>query len=146
MNIPVRVLGLLHKTERDEFSIDNKHSKHISSRGARSKLILPEARPLYFFETFRFLDNSRQVHCLLEDATLLIFNKETKMLITFIISDEKLLDTYLGMTENIGEIQHEILYKCARLNVKTKANQISDTLENFNLDDYLERKRKCLNK
>lgn len=144
MNIPTRVLGLLHSSEREDFSVKNKHSKHIKSRSGRGKLVLPEARPLYFFETFRIIDSTRQVHCLLEDATLLIFNKENKMLITFIIADEGLLDIYLGMTDDIGPGEHEVLYKCARLNMKTKATKIKDDLGDFDLDNYLESKRKYL--
>ena len=144
MNLVTRVLGLVHRSEVKDFSIDNMHSKHIDKRKGRYNLILEDAKPLYYFETFRVTDYSRQVHCLLEDATLLIFNKETKMLITIIIPDEDLLNLYLNSTDGIGKNTELSLYKCAKLNVKSGATKIDNNLENFDLKDYKERKRKYI--
>lgn len=144
MNLVTRVLGLVHKSEIKDFSIDNAHSKHIDKRKGRYNLILEDAKPLYYFETFRVTDYSRQVHCLLEDATLLIFNKETKMLITVIIPDEDLLDVYLEASDGVGENVQSNLYKCAKLNVKSGATKIDNNLDNFDLEDFKGRKRKYL--
>lgn len=144
MNFVTRVLGLVHKSETKDFSIDNAHSKHIDKRKGRYNLILEDAKPLYFFETFRITDCSRQVHCLLEDATLLVFNKETKVLITIIIPDEDLLDLYLESADEIETNTESSLYKCAKLNVKSGATKVDNNLENFDLKDYKERKRKYI--
>lgn len=144
MNFVTRVLGLVHKSEIKDFSIDNAHSKHIDKRKGRYSLILEDAKPLYFFETFRITDCSRQVHCLLEDATLLVFNKETKVLITIIIPDEDLLDLYLESADGIGNNTQSNLYKCAKLNVKSGATEIDNNIDNFDLEDFKNRKRKYL--
>lgn len=142
------ILGLLDNESEKYYNIDNKHSTHMGTREGRAKLVHPKANPLYYFEVFRPKDRSRQIHCLLEDATIIVFNKKDKKIITFIIADECLIDEYIEHTFSTrNEETISNLYKCAKLNRKTKANKISENInDNFDFETYINKKQKILKK
>lgn len=143
------VLGLLNDEEKQrKYTMSNDMSEHAKSRVDRANLVGKSAKPLFYFEIYRRGTGSRQIHCLLEDATLLVFNRKTELLITVIILDNNTLNKYLQSIEDvINYNDRDILQKCARLNVKTKAHKVGKksklTPETF--EDYKRRKTAILN-
>lgn len=88
------ILGsILDPTYISRFTKENKKSKHFNVRRDRQEVVIPEAKPLFFFEVIK--NEERQVHVLYEDATLYIFNKETGLIITLILPNRRLMEKYL---------------------------------------------------
>lgn len=116
------ILGELEYNDFSErYNKDSKRSKHYHNRKHRIALCSKRAGPLYYFEVYREIDNKFQIHCIYEDASLLIFNKEEEMLITLILLNVEQVKYYL---EKIGEDinEHMQLIKSAQLNKKLPRN------------------------
>lgn len=142
----INILGLLSAEETQKFKLDK--SLHCKSRKDREDLICKKAKPLFYFEVHRRKDNSRQVHCLLNDATVLIFNKENRKLITIIITKRSRLDKYLKAIKDIIEEDDLMkLCRCAKLNKSSNAIKVGNnfSLDSAELTDYLTRKNNILN-
>lgn len=139
------ILGLLDKESEKYYNINNEHSNHMKKRKGRLKLVNQEARPLYYFEVFRPKDRSNQIHCLLEDASILVFNKKNKKLITILIADECLIDEYMKHIYSTDEDVRN-LYKCAKINRKTGVNKGNGNIDEIDLKKYHEKKQKFIQK
>lgn len=119
------ILGIIDNDEyRLEFTKDNAKSKHMGVRKDRLELSLDSAGILYYYEVYRVRDNCRQVHCLYEDATLIIFNKRTKKIITIMLLNRKELASYLEVTEETLS-EHPILRRCAKVHERIPDGDIS---------------------
>ena len=92
-------------------------------------------------QLYREKDKSRQVHCLLNDATIIVFNKSNKKIITLLIADEKLIDKYVKHSF-CSKSELDKIYKCAQLNRRTKAHK--DFFANFDYQMYHSKKEKIL--
>lgn len=143
------ILGLItNEKSQQEYTFDNEHTIHMAERDSRRKLVNFKAEPLYYFEVFRNTDKSRQIHCLLEDATIIIFNKESKKIITILIANRDLIDKYINKTSSTSDekvIQR--LYRCAKLNKQTGADKVNKDINlKSSLKEYHKRKKSILNK
>lgn len=136
------ILGLLPENEDKQKYNMNNTTIHLEENRKLS-LVDKEAFPFFYFEVFRKKDNCYQVHCLLEDSSILIFNKDNNKLVTVIIGDKLLIERYIRKTslkENDESLMK--LYKCAKLNKKYKAKKILK--DEILLEEYLCKKRKIL--
>ena len=146
------ILGLMTDKEHQKFyGVDNEKSKHlIEERANRSKLVIWDSKPLYYFEVFRSESTKRQVHVLLEDATLLIFNRETSELITVILLNPEKLDFYMDYIDyGRSSIKSERkLSKCAKLNKKSNFRKTSGEIKisEEKLNKYLKLKNNIIEK
>lgn len=137
------VLGLLSNEEIYKFQAQSLHCK---KRKNREKLICEKAKPLFYFKVFRNKDKSIQIHCLLSDATVLVFNRHNRKMITIIITKLTTLEKYLKVVENcIEEMDLINLIKCAKLNQKSGACKVDNIETDIDYEDYLERKNRILN-
>lgn len=109
------ILGVIDNDEyRLKFRKSNNKSKHMDVRVERLELSLDSVSPVYYYEIFRRKDNSRQVHCLYEDATLIIFNKKSGKIITIILLNRKELESYLKTTdETLAD--YPTMRRCAKV-------------------------------
>lgn len=142
------ILGLMtNEKSQQEYTFDNEYTAHMAERDSRRKLVSLKAEPLYYFEVFRSTDKSRQIHCLLEDATIIIFNKESKKIITILIANRDLIDKYIDKTSSTSDekvIQR--LYRCAKLNKQTGADKVNENINlKLSLKEYHKRKNSILN-
>ena len=136
------VLGLLeHVEEHKEYVFSNIQAIHMDKREKRRRLVYSKAEPAFYFEVYREKDKSRQVHCLLNDATIIVFNKSNKKIITLLIADEKLIDKYVKHSF-CSKSELDKIYKCAQLNRRTKAHK--DCFANFDYQMYHSKKEKIL--
>lgn len=137
------ILGLVLKDEINNYKFDkvliSKHSNE--ARIHRFNLILSN-KSLYHFEVYRFIDKSRQVHVILEDGTILIFNKSNKKLITAILASPKLINEYLSKLVDIDCQSLNVIIRCCKLNEKYNVN--SKELQEPQLTEYLQKKKKIL--
>ena len=138
------ILGLTLNHETKLYTLDNELSKHGELRLPRANLIV-SSNILYYFEVFDFKNKSRQIHCLLEDSSIVIFNKRTKKIITYILADTKLLTKYINKIpiECIEEKEIEKLNKCSSLNKVYQVNQVD--LKEKDLEKYIYKKKQILN-
>lgn len=121
------ILGLLNDDSKNEYNISNKLTSHACSRSNRMKLISEWSRPLCYFEVYRRKSQSRQIHCLLEDASILVFNKNTKKIITFIIPCPKSFEKYVSsLVRCIDELKLDKLYRYTKLNKKSQACKVDN--------------------
>lgn len=135
------ILGTIDdKSFTGEFAIENSKTIHaVKDRRERMDLLDENQEPLLFFNFYHQKTSSIQVHCLLKDATLLVFNKSNKKLITFFFLYPKRLDKYLNWNKNININKKEIskLYQCALLNKKNNVNSYNgesqQKIESFKL-------------
>lgn len=128
------ILGTLLNDEVSKYSLSNK-SKHMEERVYRENLISELAKPLIFFDVYRRKDNSRQVHCLLSDSSVIVFNKSSGLVITILILERRKLDKYIKSIDdelNVNSI--ESLIACSIINKKNNKDIYK------NNKDYLEAK------
>lgn len=136
------ILGPVINNEINHYQLDNPLSKHGELREHRFTLI--QGKILYYFEVYRFFDKSRQVHCLLEDGSLVIFNKTNKKRITTILADTKLLSKYINKIPT-GELTDDELFtlrRCVKLNEAYKVND--GILSDEDTDNYINKKKEIL--
>lgn len=134
------ILGLLPENETQDYQLTNL-TTHAELRKFRMNLIV-STNVLYYFEVYRFKDQSRQVHCLLEDGSIVIFNKLTKKVITVILADQDLLYKYINKY-GLEERDKTVVLRCGGLNKKYKAND--KELEEEISKDYKRRKDNIIN-
>lgn len=134
----MNILGLSSQAEISKLS--KSKTKHCEQRQARVNLIAKNAEPLFYFEIYRSKDSSRQIHCLLNDASIVVFSKKDYKIITVIIPETKTLDKYIKFVANmIEENDLTKLKRCAKLNRKSKASNIDNDM-NIDIEDYMRRK------
>lgn len=125
---------ILGEIENSGYFRENERTEHLKKRKSRTDLVIEESRLISCFLVLREEDKVIQVHCLYEDASLFVFNKETKRIITVMLLSEEEVEEYLKFTEmNIQD--NPVLMKCAKLN-----------RENYKRDseDISRRKRKII--
>ena len=136
------ILGPVINNEIKYYRLDNSLSKHGELREHRFTLI--QGKTLYYFEVYRFFDKSRQVHCLLEDGSMVIFNKNNRKIITTILADTKLLSKYINKIPT-GELTYNEIFtlkRCAKLNEAYKVNDC--ILSNEDTNKYMNKKKEIL--
>lgn len=133
------ILGLLEdEVSQAKYKIEGEITLHANKRFNRFKLIADWAKPLCYFEVYRKDSKSRQIHCLLEDASILVFNKKTKVLITILILCPNSLEKYISTIINcIDTSKLDKLYRYAKLNKKSKACKVNNNFE-FTEKDYID--------
>lgn len=141
----VCILGFLPENETKDYQLtnfaeNNNFTNHVKLRNHRLDLI-NTLNVLYYFEVYRFIDKSRQIHCLLEDSSIVVFSKVSKKVITVILADPDLLNKYINKFD-LERRDELILNRCAGLNKKYKANEAK--LSDIEAEDYLARKNKIL--
>lgn len=120
----------------DVYNKDSRRSKHFNYRNHRIALCSERANPLHYFEVYREVDNTFQIHCIYEDASLLVFNKDG-LLITIMLLDLHQVQYYLNRIGiNISESNK--LRMSAKLNNKLPRNLKS--LDDSRINDIAERK------
>lgn len=103
------------------YNKDSGRTKHFEDRKLKLSLCSPIAEPLHYFEVYREKDKSFQIHCLYEDASLLIFNKKEAKLITIILLNPTQVQYYLKKAND--DLQnHKKVSRSARLNKKLPRN------------------------
>lgn len=102
----------------DKYNRNNDESKHAKARKQRMQISLENARPLFHFVAIK--DNQRQIHCLYEDSTLIVFNESGKI-ITIILLGQKRLKQYIKRTEFSLEDFPGTL-KCAKIHDELVSN------------------------
>jgi len=123
------ILGtLINSKYESEYNRNNKQSKHMIDRQERMKLSIANAKPISYYEVFRTKDKSRQIHCLLEDATVIIFNKKNRNIITVLLLDVKRLKEYLAFNGDLLE-DYPATTKCAKLHSRLNFKNIQDEIE-----------------
>lgn len=133
------VLGSLPENQKQDYQFTN-FTNHAELRSHRLDLI-GTINVLYYFEVYRSKDNSKQVHCLMEDSSIIVFSMKTKKVITVILADLGSLNKYINKVDIEGK-NKMILIRCAELNGKYKTNKIE--LSDKESKDYLERKLRIL--
>lgn len=111
-------------------------SKH-AEEGGKLELVSKLAKPYRWYEVYRFREGEIQVHCLLEDCSVLVYNKDSKCLITILILEPKNLKKYMRS----GDVTLE---KIAKLNKKSKASKVSKgyRFREEDVEIYLRKKEK----
>lgn len=148
----VSILGLMtNKLSQDKYSINNEMSEHLLvNRANRVKLVDWDSKPLYYFEVFKHKSNSRQIHLLLEDATLVIFNRDTYKIITVILLTPSRMKFYMNYIEehNLTNENEIKLNSCSKLNKINYVNRVDDggSFAKDRLQSYMKRKRKIIEK
>ena len=123
------ILGSLTNSEYEKkYNKNNKQSKHMIDRKERIELSLANAKPISYYEVFRTKDKSRQIHCLLEDATLIVFNKKDRNIITVLLLDVKKLKEYLAFNGDLLE-DYPATTKCAKLHKRLNFKTLQDEIE-----------------
>lgn len=140
----IKLLGLLtSKQEQKEYNISNEKTSHfIRDRGGRWMLVNLDSVPLYYFEVYHTKTMSRQIHCLLEDSSIIVFNKNNNKIITVLLSTPSELDKYLKRVETCEPDTLRKLYKCAKLNKVSKADKLnkSEGFSEKELNQYIAKK------
>lgn len=130
------ILGLLDCKEGVEKYNLKSQSKHFLERENRFSLVSSLAKPLYFYEVSK--NNSRQIHCLYDDASLIVYNKKTMKAITIILLNTNGVKKYLSRNdENIYDFVP--LKLCAKLHGKLK---IEDIITSCQIESVLKKKEK----
>lgn len=148
----VSILGLMtNKLSQDKYSINNEMSEHLLvNRANRVKLVDWDSKPLYYFEVFKHKSNSRQIHLLLEDATLVVFNRDTYKIITVILLTPSRMKFYMNYIEehNLTNENEIKLNSCSKLNKINYVNRVDDggSFAKDRLQSYMKRKRKIIEK
>lgn len=134
------ILGVIDNSEyRLKYTKENNKSKHMDVRKERLELTLENASPVYYYEVFRSEDNCRQVHCLYEDASLIIFNKDSGSIITIILLNRKELKGYLKTTKEVLA-NYPIMRRCAKIHERL----VNGSAKNISIEDLASMKRKKL--
>lgn len=136
------ILGTLFEDEIYEYNPSNK-SKHMESRAFRESLVSEFAKPLFYFDVYREKDKSRQVHCLLTDASVIVFNKNSKKVVTILILEGNSIEKYIAPIYNqIDYLSKLNLISCSKINRKrlSKVSSLSDS----ELKSYLSAKKSTL--
>lgn len=118
---------------KSNYKITNEFTNHAVNRKNRIKIVSSEANPAYYFEVHRTCDSSKQIHCILEDATLLVFNKKSFKLITIIIANNKTLKKYYNKIDKSTSI-YEKVYRSALVNEAYRADNINNSFMINNAD------------
>lgn len=101
------------------------HAKEDSISN-RMKCVDLDAKRLAYYEVDKGHRNGLEVHCLQEDGSILIYNKNTERFITVFLSRPGQLDKYVSddlKRENQEAVNR--MYECAELNLFTQANKIN---------------------
>lgn len=137
------ILGVIDNDEyRRKYTKSNVKSKHVNNREDRIELSVDNANPVYYYEVLRKKDNVRQVHCLYEDSTLIVFNKEDGKIITVMLLGRNKLEQYLKIAEDNLSNQ-PVMNRCAKLHDKLiikKSNEITEDI----LNNIVNRKTKYI--
>lgn len=114
IKLKTMILGTVENEEyKKKYTRENEKSKHMSEREDRLDLSLNNARPLFYYEVLIMKDNSRQVHCLYEDATLIVHDKNDGKIITIMLLGRKKLAEYMRVAEEYVS-EYPATQRCAR--------------------------------
>lgn len=131
---------------KSKYKLSNELTNHAKNRKNRIKVVSPEAKPAYYFEVYRTNSSSKQVHCILEDATLLVFNKEDFRLVTIIIANNKTLNKYYDKIDKDSS-KYRKVYKAALVNGAYNADMINSRfmISKSDLNKFTIEKRNIIN-
>lgn len=139
------------ESEKEPFTRDYQQTVHSNEDSNKNRLscVLPEAETLYYFEVDKGHRNGSEVHCILEDASILVYNKKSKRFITTLLGRPGQIDTY--MTKSVICRDKDAitkLYMCAFLNLGYGANFVGtdNVLTGSKLDEFISDKKQVLNK
>lgn len=138
------ILGVItNKNMQSQFTLKNERSNHLSKdRSHRVDLVNWNAKPVYYFDVARGKTSWRQVHLILEDATLVVFNTFSKEIITVVLLKPSGLERYLShvrLTKNKSRLEKRLL-KNAKVNqcLPSKEKNITDKM----IEKYIRKKSK----
>lgn len=137
------ILGIIDNDEyKEKYKRNNEQCRHMNIRTERIKLSLENAQPVFYYEVFRTKENLRQVHCLYEDSTLIIFNKENCKVITIILLGTEKLEEYLLVANESSSLKKS-LHRCSKLHDKLTDGFLSKLTEE-ELRNIVEKKTKYM--
>lgn len=125
------ILGVIDNEEyRKKYTKENRKSKHLTDREKRIELSLDNAMPVHYYEILRKKDSVRQVHCLYEDSTLIVFNKTDGKIITIMLLGRAKLTEYLAVAnETLSD--RIVMQRCAKVHERLtskKSGEITDDI------------------
>ena len=117
---------ILGEIENSGYFKENERTEHLKKRKSRTDLVVEESNLVSCFLVLREEDKVIQVHCLYEDASLFVFNKDTKRIITVMLLSEEEVQEYLKFTD-VTLQESPTLMKCAKLNRENYKRDSEDT-------------------
>lgn len=126
----------------EKYNRESNKSLHMKKRVKRLMLSLESAKPLNYYEVYRKEDNERQVHCLYEDSSLVVFNKETGLIVTIILLERDKLEEYLVMNNETAQDYPRTL-RCSKIH--EKFNKIKGHIADELIIEYKDKKLKQFN-
>lgn len=133
------ILGIVDNEEyRMKYTKENERSNHVSEREDRIELSLDDVKPLFYYEVLRLEDSTRQVHCLYEDATLVIHNKDDGKIITVMLLGRKKLKEYMRAAGEY-ESEYPLTQRCAKQHERLYSKE-SKEITDRTLKDIKKRK------
>lgn len=107
------ILGAINS---DKYDKKNLKSAHMKDRLGRESLSVG-TKLVYCFRVY--IDNSIQIHCLYNDASLYVHNEKSKHIVTVILLKRKRLHDYLKEVDRDNG-EYNVLIKCAKIHEKLK--------------------------
>lgn len=107
----------------------------------RMKLVDRDADKLYYFEVDKGHRNGAEIHCIMQDATVFVFNKKSEKFITVLLARTGQIDHYIDDNLYNSEKKDvlDVLYWNADLNQVTGAKEIgsNNPFSEAQLEEYL---------